>query len=86
MLAGHVRALTEPFGRWCCLWTPILLNLVTTAAVYGLLVLVFRYGVGADLLGLYRMPQIDAWVPIFLFVLLFGLSTDYEVFVVEPGP
>jgi RND superfamily putative drug exporter len=60
----------------------ILLNLLTVAAVYGLLVLVFRYGVGAGVLRVTRTPQIEAWIPIFLFATLFGLSMDYEVFLV----
>jgi putative drug exporter of the RND superfamily len=60
----------------------VLLNLLTVAAVYGLLVLAFQWGVAADALGLYRTDQIDGWVPIFLFATLFGLSMDYEVFLV----
>jgi RND superfamily putative drug exporter len=60
----------------------VLLNLLSVGAVYGLLVVVFRWGVGADLLGLYRVPQIEGWIPIFLFAMLFGLSMDYEVFLV----
>ncbi|MGO9581740.1 MAG: MMPL family transporter [Acidimicrobiales bacterium] len=60
----------------------VLLDAVSVAASYGLLVLVFRFGVGADVLGLYRVSQIEGWVPIFLFAMLFGLSMDYEVFFV----
>ncbi|HVA30986.1 MAG TPA: MMPL family transporter [Gaiellaceae bacterium] len=60
----------------------VLLNLLSVAAVYGLLVVIFRWGVGADLLGLYRVQQIEGWIPIFLFAMLFGLSMDYEVFLV----
>ena len=60
----------------------VVLNLLSVAAVYGLLVIVFRWGVGADMLGLYRVPQIEGWIPIFLFAMLFGLSMDYEVFLV----
>jgi RND superfamily putative drug exporter len=47
-----------------------------------LLVVVFRFGLGADFLGLYRVSQVEGWVPIFLFAMLFGLSMDYEVFFV----
>jgi putative drug exporter of the RND superfamily len=61
----------------------VLLNLLSVAAACGLLVAVFRYGVGADLLGLKRSPQIEGWIPIFLFATLFGLSMDYEVFLVS---
>jgi len=60
----------------------VLLNLLTVAAVYGLLVVAFRWGVAADTLGLYRTGQIEGWIPIFLFATLFGLSMDYEVFLV----
>jgi uncharacterized membrane protein YdfJ with MMPL/SSD domain len=60
----------------------VLLNLLSVAAVYGLLVVIFRWGVGADLLGLYHVQQIEGWIPIFLFAMLFGLSMDYEVFLV----
>ena len=44
--------------------------------------MIFRFGVGHDVLGLYRVSQIEGWVPIFLFAMLFGLSMDYEVFFV----
>ncbi len=61
----------------------VLLNLLAIGATYGLLVIVFKYGVGADLLGLYEFDQVEAWIPIFLFAMLFGLSMDYEVFLVS---
>jgi RND superfamily putative drug exporter len=60
----------------------VLLNLLSVAAAYGMLVLFFRYGVGQSLLGLYQFDQIEGWIPIFLFAMLFGLSMDYEVFLV----
>jgi putative drug exporter of the RND superfamily len=60
----------------------VILNLLAIGATYGLLVIVFKYGVGADLLGLYQSDQVEAWIPIFLFAMLFGLSMDYEVFLV----
>lgn len=58
----------------------ILLNLLSVGATYGLLVLVFQHGVGADLLGLQQVDVMDAWVPLFLFSVLFGLSMDYHMF------
>ncbi len=61
----------------------VILNVLSVAAVYGLLVIVFQWGVGADLFGLYHHGQIDGWIPIFLFAALFGLSMDYEVFLVS---
>ncbi len=61
----------------------VVLNLLSVAASYGALVVLFRFGVGSDVLGLYRFPQIEGWIPIFLFAMLFGLSMDYEVFMVS---
>ena len=60
----------------------VLLNLLSVAAAYGMLVVFFRFGVGQSLLGLYQFSQVEAWIPIFLFAMLFGLSMDYEVFLV----
>ena len=60
----------------------VLLNLLSVGASYGMLVIVFRWGVGGDIAGLYQYPQIEGWIPIFLFAMLFGLSMDYEVFLV----
>ena len=58
----------------------ILMNLLSVGAAYGLLVLVFQKGVGAHLFGFQQVASIEAWVPLFLFSLLFGLSMDYQVF------
>ncbi len=63
--------------------TAVLCNLLSVAASYGLLVAVFRYGLGAGLLGVQRTAEIEGWVPVFLFATLFGLSMDYEVFLVS---
>jgi RND superfamily putative drug exporter len=60
----------------------VILNLLSVAAAYGMLVIVFRWGAGSDLAGLYRIQQVEGWIPIFLFAMLFGLSMDYEVFLV----
>jgi uncharacterized membrane protein YdfJ with MMPL/SSD domain len=60
----------------------VLLNLLSVAASYGILVAVFKWGAGQSLLGLYQFPQVEGWIPIFLFAMLFGLSMDYEVFLV----
>jgi len=59
--------------------TAVALNLLSVGAAYGLLVLVFQYGVGANLLGFQETDTIEAWVPLFLFSVLFGLSMDYQV-------
>ncbi|MEE8373772.1 MAG: MMPL family transporter, partial [Dehalococcoidia bacterium] len=61
----------------------ILMNLLSVGAAYGLVVLVFQKGVGADLLGFQAIDKFEAWVPIFLFCLLFGLSMDYHVFLLS---
>jgi RND superfamily putative drug exporter len=61
----------------------IAMNLLSVGAAYGLMVLVFQKGVGAGLLGLTQVETIEAWVPLFLFSLLFGLSMDYQVFLLS---
>ncbi len=61
----------------------VLLNLLSVGASYGILQLVFQRGVGASLLHFYPESGVAGWVPIFLFALLFGLSTDYEVFLLS---
>jgi RND superfamily putative drug exporter len=63
--------------------TAVLLNLLSVGAAYGLLVTVFQYGIGADLLGFQQADTIEAWVPLFLFSVLFGLSMDYQVFLIS---
>jgi uncharacterized membrane protein YdfJ with MMPL/SSD domain len=63
--------------------TAVALNLLSVGAAYGLLVLVFQHGVGADLLGFQQADTIEAWVPLFLFSVLFGLSMDYQVFLLS---
>ncbi len=60
----------------------VLLNLLSVAAAYGMLVVFFRFGLGHTLFGLYQFGQVEGWIPIFLFAMLFGLSMDYEVFLV----
>jgi len=60
----------------------VVLNLLSVSASYGMLVVVFRFGLGHDAAGLYRDPQVEGWIPPFLFATLFGLSMDYEVFLV----
>ncbi|GHI02449.1 MMPL family transporter [Streptomyces cellostaticus] len=63
--------------------TSILLNLLSVAAAYGILVAVFQHGWGASLVGAEGVGAIVTWLPLFLFVILFGLSMDYHVFVVS---
>ena len=61
----------------------IIMNLLSVGTTYGLLVLVFQKGVGTDLLGFQHAEVIDAWIPLFLFTILFGLSMDYHVFLLS---
>ena len=61
----------------------IIMNLLSVGAAYGLIVLVFQKGVGADLLGFQQVESIEAWLPLFLFSILFGLSMDYHVFLLS---
>ncbi len=60
----------------------IVLNLLSIGAAYGLLVVFFEWGAGGAL-GLQSYDQIEGWIPVFLFAMLFGLSMDYEVFLVS---
>ncbi len=61
----------------------IVMNLLSVGAAYGLLVLVFQHGVGAGVLGFQQTDVIEAWVPLFLFTVLFGLSMDYHIFLLS---
>jgi putative drug exporter of the RND superfamily len=75
--------LTVAFRSVSVALTATILNLLSVGAAYGLLVLVFQHGVGADLLGFQQVDTIEAWVPLFLFSVLFGLSMDYQVFLLS---
>jgi putative drug exporter of the RND superfamily len=61
----------------------IIMNLLSVGAAYGMLVLVFQEGVGANLLGFQQSENIAAFLPVFLFAILFGLSMDYHVFLLS---
>ncbi|MER5511346.1 MMPL family transporter [Streptomyces sp. NPDC002766] len=61
----------------------ILLNLLSVAASFGVMVAVFQHGWGAGLFGTHGVGAIESWLPLFAFVILFGLSMDYHVFVVS---
>jgi putative drug exporter of the RND superfamily len=75
--------LTVVFRSVVIAGTAVLLNLLSVGAAYGLLVLVFQHGIGAGLLGFSQADTIEAWVPLFLFSVLFGLSMDYQVFLLS---
>ena len=76
LLAVAFRSLVVPA-------TSIVMNLLSVGAAYGLLVLVFQKGIGAELLGFQQVEAIEAWLPLFLFSVLFGLSMDYHVFLLS---
>jgi len=63
--------------------TAVILNLLSVGAAYGLLVLVFQHGFATDLLGFQKVERVEAWVPVFLFSVLFALSMDYHVFLLS---
>ena len=61
----------------------IILNLLSVGATYGILVLIFQKGVANEWFGFEQAETIEAWLPIFLFAILFGLSMDYHVFLLS---
>ncbi|MEO6571599.1 MAG: MMPL family transporter, partial [Ilumatobacteraceae bacterium] len=61
----------------------VVMNLLSIGAAYGLLVAIFQWGWGMRLIGVDRAGPIEAWVPMFLFAIVFGLSMDYEVFLLS---
>ncbi|MGA7835447.1 MAG: MMPL family transporter [Acidimicrobiales bacterium] len=61
----------------------VVLDVLSLAAAYGVLVAVARFGVATSWLHTYHVSQIEGWVPILIFAVLFGLSMDYEVFIVS---
>jgi RND superfamily putative drug exporter len=75
--------LTVAFRSIVIALVSVLLNLLSVGAAYGLLTLVFLDGHGNRFFGFTHTPVIDAWVPLFLFSVLFGLSMDYQVFLMS---
>ena len=76
LLLATFRSLVVPIKA-------IVLNLLSVGAAYGILVAVFQNRWAEDLLGFESDGAIESWLPIFLFVVLFGLSMDYHVFIVS---
>jgi len=83
VLALTLVLLTTVFRSLVIAAVTVVLNLLSVAAAYGLIVLVFQHGVGAGLFGFQQADTIEAWVPLFLFSVLFGLSMDYQVFLLS---
>ena len=75
-LMGVFRSIIVPIKA-------VILNLLSVGAAYGLLVLVLQKGVGNEIFGFQQVETIEAWLPVFLFSILFGLSMDYEVFLLS---
>ena len=82
MAAAFVMMLAS-LGSVVIAATCVLLDLLSVAAAYGVMTAVFVRGWGAALVGTHAVGAIDSWIPLFLFVVLFGLSMDYHVFVVS---
>ena len=76
LLLFAFRSVTIPLAS-------IVMNLLSVGASYGLLVLVFQKGFMIDLFGFEQVDQIEFWLPLFMFTILFGLSMDYHVFMLS---
>ena len=77
-------ALMRAFRSWLVPLTAVLMSAISLLATYGLLYLVFQRGVGSGLFGVdHDVRGIALWVPVMLFAFLFGISMDYQVFLVE---
>jgi RND superfamily putative drug exporter len=83
VLALSVVLLTIAFRSLVVAAKAVALNLLSVGAAYGLLVLVFQEGIGNELFGFPQVDTVEAWVPLFLFAVLFGLSMDYHVFLLS---
>jgi RND superfamily putative drug exporter len=75
--------LTAVFRSIAVALKAVVLNLLSIGAAYGIVVAVFQWGWGAGLLGVGEPGPIEAWAPMMLFAILFGLSMDYEVFLLS---
>jgi len=61
----------------------VIMNLLSIGAAYGLIVAIFQWGWGKDLIGVGKAGPIESWAPMMLFAIVFGLSMDYEVFLLS---
>ncbi len=61
----------------------VIMNLLSIGAAYGVIVAIFQWGWASNLIGVAKPGPIDAWIPMFLFAIVFGLSMDYEVFLLS---
>jgi RND superfamily putative drug exporter len=61
----------------------VIMNLLSVGAAYGVIVAIFQWGWGASLIGVGKAGPVEAWAPMMLFAIVFGLSMDYEVFLLS---
>ena len=64
----------------------VIMNLLSVGAAYGVMVAVFQWGWGGSIIGIGETGPIDPWIPVTMFTILFGLSMDYEVFLLSRHP
>jgi uncharacterized membrane protein YdfJ with MMPL/SSD domain len=83
VLALSFAFLTVAFRSVVVAAKAVALNLLSVGAAFGVLVIVFQHGVGDSLLGFEASGSISTWVPVLIFLLLFGLSMDYHVFILS---
>jgi RND superfamily putative drug exporter len=83
VLALSFLLLTVVFRSLLVPLKAVVMNLLSVGAAYGVLVAIFQWGWGAGLIGVGKEGPIDAWVPVMLFAVVFGLSMDYEVFLLS---
>ena len=61
----------------------VIMNLLSIGAAYGIVVAIFQWGIGASVFGVHETGPVEAWAPMMMFAILFGLSMDYEVFLLS---
>jgi RND superfamily putative drug exporter len=83
VMAAAFLLMLLSLGSVVIAFTCVLLDLLSAGAAYGVMTAVFQHGWGAALVGTHAVGAIESWIPLFLFVVLFGLSMDYHVFVVS---
>jgi putative drug exporter of the RND superfamily len=83
VVAVSVLLLTMVFRSVVVPLKAALMNLLSIAAAYGVVTMVFQWGWGSELLGLDHAMPVSSWLPILMFAILFGLSMDYEVFLLS---
>jgi RND superfamily putative drug exporter len=80
IMVGAFALLLVVFRSLVVAFVSVLLDLLSVAAAFGFATLIFQHGFGAGLIGIEHQGFVDAWAPIFFFALLFGLSMDYQLF------